>query len=196
MRARDGEGGAPSTIDNRGCRWVRFPREVRGWLVLTTRCRAQEVRFILKTESLQQTQGTHALIFSSFASEMSKSRVIDKVTALMPLSREEAYDLVNRTPIVVLDDLSRSEAEKLRDYFLTEGCEVVLTEDQLIKRKCYRIMWQERPELDYEKSKKETTRRVEEKRSSEKSITPKTSSARPIPTRGVSTDRSMSPVRS
>jgi len=93
----------------------------------------------------------HALIFSSFKSEMSKSRIVDKVTALMPLSHEEAYNMVNRTPIIVLDNMDRGEGEKLRNYFDTEGCELVLTEDTFVKRKCYRILWPEKPVLDYEK---------------------------------------------
>lgn len=97
---------------------------------------------------------SHALIFSSFKSEMSKSRIVDKVTALMPLSHEEAYNLVNRTPIIVLDNMDKDEGEKLRSYFDTDGCELVLTEDNFIKRKCYRILWPEKPVLNGEKIKK------------------------------------------
>ena len=95
----------------------------------------------------------YALIFNSFPNQMSKFRAIDRISEILPLSKEEAHDLAGRTPIIVLDELSEKEGEKLKDYFKVTGVSITLTNDNLVKKRCYRILWPNKPTINFEATK-------------------------------------------
>ena len=52
-----------------------------------------------------------ALILSPVRGELSKSRVIERLVQVFPLSIDEASDLVDNTPIVLLDGLEKGVFE-------------------------------------------------------------------------------------
>ncbi|HTL47478.1 MAG TPA: hypothetical protein VL688_05385 [Verrucomicrobiae bacterium] len=74
------------------------------------------------------------------------ARTISEVFSLSP---EEASDLVSNTPIILLDNLTRSLAAKVKEYFRGAGAEIILTNDIFYKRKCYRTVWPDPPNLSF-----------------------------------------------
>ncbi len=89
------------------------------------------------------------IVLNPLRSELDRKRVARKISEVFSLSSEEASDLVVNTPIILLDNLTRTIATKVKDYFLSTGAEIVLTNDVLVKRKCYRTVWPEPPSLSF-----------------------------------------------
>ena len=79
-------------------------------------------------------------VLSPLRSEIDKKRVSQKISEVFTLSAEEASDLVANTPIILLDNLSRTVAAKVKEYFRASGAEILLTNDVFLKRKCYRTV--------------------------------------------------------
>lgn len=88
-----------------------------------------------------------AVILDRPASDFSKNRAVDKLAELFSLSAEEAKDLVANTPLILLDHLSMDLAERIKGQFLHSNVDCSLTNDTFTKRKCFRAVWPEQPNL-------------------------------------------------
>lgn len=104
---------------------------------------------LLRSKKTQGEEQNWCVILSPIKNEFDKKKIAQKISEVFSLSVEEAMDLVSNTPIILLDNLSRNTASKVQDYFRGVGADIVLTNDVLQKRKCYRTVWPETPNLSF-----------------------------------------------
>ena len=88
-----------------------------------------------------------AVILDRSPNEFLRNRAIEKLAETFSISQEEAKDLIDNTPIILLDHLSFELAEKIRDYFTSVSINCSLTKDTFAKRKCFRAVWPHQPSL-------------------------------------------------
>ena len=88
-----------------------------------------------------------AVILDRSTNEFAKNRAIDKLSQAFNLSLEEAKDLAENTPIILLDQLPLDLAEKIKDFFAQSNIDCSLTNDTFTKRKCFRAIWPGQPDL-------------------------------------------------
>src|SRR3989338_772412 len=98
---------------------------------------------LLGKKSKLEKQAKWALILDRPQDEFSKNRTVTKLAQSFPLSPEEARDLVDNTPLILLDDLSHEDGAKAKEYFSKAKVDCFLTSDTLTKRKCFRTVWPE-----------------------------------------------------
>ncbi len=104
---------------------------------------------LLGQKKTQKSEQNWCLILNPLYNEIDKRKVARKITESFGLSAEESNDLVNNTPIILLDNLSETVATQLKSYFRPTGAELLLTNDVFVKRKCYRTVWPEPPSLSF-----------------------------------------------
>ncbi len=88
------------------------------------------------------------VVLKSFNSSLDRTRLIQKLQKTFEISGEDALDVMQNTPIILLDHLPHEQASKIKDYFSDQGVEVSLTNDSFYKRRCYRTVWPAIPNLD------------------------------------------------
>lgn len=104
---------------------------------------------LLRHKKTQGEDQNWCVILSPIPSEIDRKKVAQKISGGFALSLDEALDLVSNTPIIILDNLTRDIASKVKDYFRAAGAETILTNDVFQKRKCYRTVWPEPPSLAF-----------------------------------------------
>ncbi len=104
---------------------------------------------LLGNRKTQSPDQNWCIILSPLRSELDKKRVAQKISEVFSLSSSESSDLVSNTPIILLDNLSRPMAARVKDFFQASGAEMILTNDVFMKRKCYRTVWPEPPNLSF-----------------------------------------------
>ncbi len=104
---------------------------------------------LVRNKKIQGEEQNWCLILNPLRSEIDKKRLAVKIAQVFSLSPEETSDLVANTPIILLDNLTREIASKLKEYFHPTGADMLLTNDTLQKRKCYRTVWPESPNLSF-----------------------------------------------
>lgn len=97
----------------------------------------------------QEREKNWCVVLKSLENEIDKRRVAQKISDVFSISLEEALDLAASTPIILLDNLPRPAASRIRDYFQALGAEMALSNDVLFKRKCYRTVWPQAPKLSF-----------------------------------------------
>lgn len=104
---------------------------------------------LLGNKKTQRNEQNWSLILNPIFSELDKRKVARKISDAFALSGEESTDLVNNTPIILLDNLTRDVATKVKEYFKSSGAEILMTDETHLKRKCYRTVWPEPPSLSF-----------------------------------------------
>jgi|GEM_PF-2430948 len=104
---------------------------------------------LLGNKKKQGEEQNWSIVLSHLPNEIDKKRISRRISEIFSLSKEEASDLVSNTPIILLDNLTQLDAAKIREFFRTEGADVVMTNDIFFKRKCYRTVWPEPPNLGF-----------------------------------------------
>jgi len=97
----------------------------------------------------QEAKEDFALILNPVRNDIAKSRIIERMAQVFPLTIEEAGDLVENTPIVLLEGLGQDVGEQLRKYLAETNADLMLTEDQSYRRKCFRAIWPTPPNLSF-----------------------------------------------
>lgn len=105
-----------------------------------------------KTNQQIETKEQFALVLNPLRGEMTKGRMTEKMVQVFPLTMEEARDLVENTPIILLEGLEREMGEQLRGYFIETGADLILTDDKSFKRRCFRAIWPSPPKIDFLKT--------------------------------------------
>lgn len=105
-----------------------------------------------RTPKVPAEEKNWSVILHPLKSELDKKRVAEKVSELFQVSFEEARELVENTPIILLDQASHSLALEVQGIFQTVRAPVSLTSDSSAKRRCYRAVWQEPLDLSLLKS--------------------------------------------
>ncbi len=96
-----------------------------------------------------ETKEQYALVLNPVRGELVKSRMIERMVRVFPLAIDEASDLVENTPIVLLEGLELETGEQVRGYFSETGADLVLTNDNGFKRRCFRAIWPSPPKFDF-----------------------------------------------
>ena len=104
---------------------------------------------LLGNKKTQGEEQNWCIVLSPIRNEIDKKRVAQKISEVFSLSLQEASDVVANTPIILLDQLTHAIASKIKDYFRSSGAEMILTNDTFLKRKCYRTVWPEPPNLSF-----------------------------------------------
>ncbi len=104
---------------------------------------------LLRSKKTHGEEQNWCVILSPIRNEFDKKKVAHKISEIFSVSSEESMDLVSNTPIILLDNLTRTVASKIKEYFTGIGADMVLTNDILQKRKCYRTVWPEAPNLSF-----------------------------------------------
>lgn len=104
---------------------------------------------LLGNKKTQENDQNWCVVLNPLHNELDKKKVAKKISEVFSLSTEEAADLVANTPIILLDNLTRAIASKVKEYFEAAGAEMILTNDVFLKRKCYRTVWPEIPNLAF-----------------------------------------------
>ncbi|MBU1863883.1 MAG: ribosomal protein L7/L12, partial [Candidatus Omnitrophica bacterium] len=74
------------------------------------------------------------VILNPIESELNKTETIEKIVEIFPLSIEEAAQLVERTPIILLENLSYGKAKAVKNLFSSISADILLTDDTFLRR--------------------------------------------------------------
>ena len=102
---------------------------------------------LLGKKSKPERQLDWAVILDRAADDFAKKRVSQKLAQVFHLSLQEAGDLTENTPLILFDQLSEDVASKIKSYFSQSRINCFLTSDTFTKRKCFRAVWPEGPNL-------------------------------------------------
>ena len=102
---------------------------------------------LLSKKAKPNLQSDWAVILNRAVTDFAKQRAAEQLISLFQLSPEEAGDLMANTPIVLLDQISLDVAEKVREHFSKIGVDCSATNDIFQKRKCFRAIWPETPDV-------------------------------------------------
>lgn len=104
---------------------------------------------IFKTKRKSNSEEKNwCVVLKSFSSALDRTRLVQKLQKAFEISNEDALDVMQNTPIILLDHLVHEEASKLKDFFSDHGVEIALTNDSFYKRRCYRTVWPATPNLE------------------------------------------------
>ncbi len=81
--------------------------------------------------------------------ELAKSQTTDKLSQFFSISEEESAQLVESAPVILLEDMPYEAAQKAKHYLDESGMEIILTNNSLQKRKCFKTVWPEEPRLNF-----------------------------------------------
>ena len=99
-------------------------------------------------KQLNRTENSWSVIITHLRNELMK-RVTSKIAEAFLISPEEVYSLADHMPIIFMDQIPQATAVKLKTYFESLGIDVLLTNDESIKNKSYRLNWSEPPNLSF-----------------------------------------------
>lgn len=102
-----------------------------------------------RAQKIREEQRDWSVILNPLKSEIDRKRVAEKISDLFRLSFEEARELVQSTPVILLDELSRPVAQQAQNLFQEARADITLSNDALVKRRCYRAVWPEPPSLSF-----------------------------------------------
>lgn len=102
-----------------------------------------------RTSKISAEEKNWSVILNPLRNELDRKRVAEKIASLFHLSFDEARELVESTPVILLDDLSHDVARQAQTIFQDLRADVTLTSDSLVKRRCFRAVWPEPPQLDF-----------------------------------------------
>jgi len=118
-------------------------------------------------KSAERENAQWCVILSPIESELHKAETVEKIVEIFPLSIEEASQLVERTPIILLENLSYDTAKRIKDLFANIQADILLTDDAFQRRKCYRTVWPQDPMPKLEAAYKDLLRRRQAPRQEE-----------------------------
>ena len=90
-----------------------------------------------------------AMVLNPLASDIEKAELVEKLMEILPFSLDEASQLVERTPLVLFDNLALSVASELKLFFKKLHVDVLITNDDAVKRKCFKTVWPKPPQFDF-----------------------------------------------
>lgn len=102
-----------------------------------------------KKSKNQNSQRNWCLIINPLKSDIDRNKIAKKIEATFNLSFTESLDLVANTPIILLDNLPYETAIKAKKHFQEIGTELVVSNDNFLKRRCYKTVWPEPPSLSF-----------------------------------------------
>jgi len=104
---------------------------------------------IIHKKTSSEPDRSWCLILSPVKGELAKSQTTDKLSHFFSISEDESAQLVESAPVILLEDMPYETAQKAKHYLDESGVEIVLTNNSLQKRKCFKTVWPEEPRLNF-----------------------------------------------
>ncbi len=92
-----------------------------------------------------------SVILNPISGEIAKNEAVQKIVEVFPITAGEAEELVERTPLILLESLSEEDANRVREHFARAHVDLMISNDNTLRRRCYRTVWPEPPSLDFTK---------------------------------------------
>ena len=107
---------------------------------------------IIRKRTFAEPDSSWSVILNPVKGELAKSRAVDKISQTFSITAEEAYQLIENAPVILLEDLSYETANKIKIYLNENGLEIEFTNNPLEKRKCFKTVWPEEPRFNFPES--------------------------------------------
>lgn len=104
---------------------------------------------ITHKKSSPEAEKSWCLILAPVKGELAKSQTTGKLSHFFSISEEESSQLVESAPVILLEDMPYETAQKAKHYLDESGVEILLTNNPLQKRKCFKTVWPEEPRLNF-----------------------------------------------
>jgi chromosome segregation ATPase len=118
---------------------------------------------MLLKQKKQTASQLWSLVLVSVADHAGKDLVIRQLVTLFSLSENEAENITQQVPIILLEGLSEQSAMEIKKRFESTAVDILMTKDDNYKRKCSRVLWPQGPDLSFIET-AETVRETETKR--------------------------------
>jgi len=89
------------------------------------------------------------VVLNPLKSELERNKIAREIAKAFCLPVDEALDLVQNTPIILMDNLLYATALQVKQYFRTSQADIVISNDSFLKRRCYRTVWPTPPNLAF-----------------------------------------------
>ncbi|OQA57092.1 MAG: Chromosome partition protein Smc [Candidatus Omnitrophica bacterium ADurb.Bin277] len=89
------------------------------------------------------------IVLNPLKSEIERTKIAHEIARVFRIPADEAMDLVANTPIILLDSLSYATALQIKQYFRAVASDLVVSNDSILKRRCYRAVWPSPPDLAF-----------------------------------------------
>ena len=89
------------------------------------------------------------VVLNPLKSELERNKIAREIAKAFCLPVNEALDLVQNTPIILMDNLLYATALQLKQYFRSSQTDIVVSNDSFLKRRCYRTVWPTPPNLAF-----------------------------------------------
>ncbi len=89
------------------------------------------------------------VVLNPLKSEIDRNKIAKEIAQAFLLPIEEAFDLVAKTPIILIDNLLYATALQIKQHFRTTQAEILVSNDGFLKRRCYRTVWPVAPSLSF-----------------------------------------------
>jgi chromosome segregation ATPase len=101
------------------------------------------------TKKVQQGGQDWFVVLNPLQSELERNKIAREIARAFRLPVDEALDLVQNTPIILMDNLLYATALQVKQYFQNFQADIVISNDGFLKRRCYRTVWPTPPNLAF-----------------------------------------------
>lgn len=101
------------------------------------------------TKKVQPSGQDWFVVLNPLKSELERNKIAREIAKAFRIPADEALDLVASTPIILLDNLLYATALQVKQYFRSSHADIVVSNDNLLKRRCYRTVWPTPPNLAF-----------------------------------------------
>ncbi len=89
------------------------------------------------------------MVVNPLKSELERNKIAREIAKAFSLPVDEAFDLVGNTPIILIDNLLYATALQVKQYFRNSQADIAVSNDNFLKRRCYRTVWPTPPSLAF-----------------------------------------------
>jgi len=89
------------------------------------------------------------VVLNPLKSELERNKIAREIAKAFGLPVDDALDLVQNTPIILMDNLLYATALQVKQYFRSSQTDIVVSNDSFLKRRCYRTVWPTPPNLAF-----------------------------------------------
>jgi len=101
------------------------------------------------TKKIQPGGQDWFVVLNPLKSELERNKIAREIAKAFQLPVDEALDLVQNTPIILMDNLLYATALQVKQYFRSPQADIVVSNDSFLKRRCYRTVWPTPPNLAF-----------------------------------------------
>lgn len=101
------------------------------------------------TKKVQPGGQNWFVVLNPLKSELERNKIAREIAKAFLLPADEALDLVASTPIILIDNLLYATALQVKQYFRNSQADILVSNDNFLKRRCYRTVWPTPPNLAF-----------------------------------------------